>query len=288
MSSYFYEDLTPGLNFELGKVVVESSLINRFATLTKDTHPLHTDPEYALRAGFSGQLAHGALMASLVIGRLVESGIIGESVVAMTDLNWRFVRPITADQVVTVRMEITDRRLLSGGVKGVVGRRFLVSDLNGVLVQEGQSNFVVLTRSAENAQQLEAKRPSFGSRNWVNLLAENLENDKKFSDATSSFDGSIAIHFGETSLGLRIYYGRIIDGGRQAVSNATFAVGAPYAVWLKFSKRPRNEFISFAMADQFSISGSTYDYLRMTRAVIVITDHVRDLLNADPGETVNA
>jgi acyl dehydratase len=286
-SSYFYEDLTPGLDFDLGKVVVDRSLITDFATLTGDGHPLHTDSNYAVSAGFSGQLVHGALMASLVIGRLVESGIICESVVAMTDLNWRFARPVTAGQTVTVRMEITNRHLLASGEKGVVGRRFLVSDFDGELLQEGLSNVVVLTRSVEGAQQLEATRPSFGSDGWVNLLAQSLEKDETFATATSSFDGSIVFNFGETSLGLRIYRGRVIDSGRAVVSSATFAISAPFAVWLKFAKRPRNEFISFAMADQFKVRGSTYDYLRMTRALMVITDHVRGLL-FDAQGTANA
>jgi len=277
-NSYFYEDLVPGSEFDLGSFFVDSDKINAFATLTGDNHALHTDTDYAVAAGFEGQLVHGALMASLVIGQLISLGIFSESIVAMKDLNWSFKKPIVANQLVTVLMQITERHLRHKGRTGVVGRRFLVSSQDGQHLQEGYSSAVVRTRDAEGAVKLEESTPSFVSDAWVSKLAQSLERDENFIAATSSFDGSIAIHFGHVSVGLRIYRGHVIDSGRSIVSNATFSIAASCAVWLDFSKRPRNEFIPFAMADKFEVRGSTYEYLRMTRAVMAVTDQVRVLL----------
>lgn|GEM_PF-1447788 len=278
-ASYFYEDLTPGLEFDLGSFSVDSKEINAFATLTRDNHALHTDTGYALAAGFGGQLVHGTLMASRVIGQVISLGIFDESIVVMKDLNWSFLKPIVANQPVTVCMQITERHLRHKGQTGVVGRRFLVSSQDGQLLQEGCSSAVVRTRDAEGAVRLEENTPSFVSGAWVSQLEQALERDGNFIAATSSFDGSIAFHFGDASMGLRIYRGHVIDSGRSVVSNATFSIAAPCAVWLDFSKRPRNEFIPFAMADKFKVGGSTYEYLRMTRAVMAITDQVRVVLD---------
>ena len=277
-NSYFYEDLVPGSEFDLGTFSVDSEKIKAFAKLTGDSHALHTDTDYALAAGFEGQLVHGALMASFVIGQLVSMGVFNESVVAMKDLSWSFKKPIVANQSITVCMQITERHLRDKGQTGVVGRRFLISSQDGQHLQEGYSSAVVRSRDAEGAVKNEESAPSFVSGAWVSKLAQALGRDEDFIAATSSFDGSIAFHFGQVSMGLRIYRGRVIDSGRSVASDATFSIGASCAVWLDFSRPPTNEFIPFAMADKFEVRGSTYEYLRMTRAVMAVTDQVRVLL----------
>ena len=44
--------------------------IFHFAHLTGDTHPLHTDPEWAAGSRFGEQIAHGLLVLSFAIGLL--------------------------------------------------------------------------------------------------------------------------------------------------------------------------------------------------------------------------
>ena len=136
----------------------------------------------------------------------------------------------------------------------------------------------------EESSPAESATPTFNSAVWATSLADDLSAEEGFAEATGSFDGSIALSFGATAIAMRIYRGKVIDRGRYLVTNATFGVVASPATWIDFARRPRNEFISFAMGDRFEIRGSTYDYLRMTSALMVATDAVRRRLGAELGE----
>ena len=46
-------------------VTIDEALIQTFANLTGDHHPLHLDRDYALAHGFQDILAHGVLLTSL-------------------------------------------------------------------------------------------------------------------------------------------------------------------------------------------------------------------------------
>jgi len=133
------------------------------------------------------------------------------------------------------------------------------------------------------SKSIRAPAISFVNEEWIAAIVDRLCEDPRFSHAASTYDGSIGLRFGRTSLGLRVYRGKVIDQGRAIFNDATFRISSPTRVWLEFARRPRNEFISFAMADRFSVTGSAYEYLRLTTAVIVITDHVRDLIRAELG-----
>ena len=274
----------PGRQFDLGVVTISGELIDQFAALTGDRHPIHVDVDFASDRGFSERLAHGTLVVATVIGQLIASSVMNDSLVAMTDLQWRFRRPVYAGQTINFSMEITNRRLHADATRGVVGRRFVVRDDQGVVLQEGLSEVVVTVRDGVRAQEHELSSPSFGSAAWVTHLGERLSSDVQFHAATSTFDGSISLRFGSDACALRIYRGRVIDSGRAVGSNATFTVAAAHSEWLAFARRPRNEFISFAMSDRFTISGSTYEYLRMTRATMIATDHVRAMLAPDESD----
>lgn len=65
-----FDDLEPGTSFAGAPRTVTDTDIRAFADLTGDTHPLHTDPEWAARSRFGGQVAHGLLAVSFAIGQL--------------------------------------------------------------------------------------------------------------------------------------------------------------------------------------------------------------------------
>lgn len=242
----FFEDLVPGRELDLGTLIVEG-----------------------MGGDVDIELAAAALERSRTLGAL------NECLVEVRDLHWTFRRRVETGTEVALVMQVTNRQLDDDDAQGVVGRRFTLATLAGDLVQEGTSLAVVRTRSGEVARAKEEANPSFASPAWLRALVESLGESREFAEATASYDGSIALDFGAGSLGVRIYRGRIIDQGRAVAANATFTVVAPPSTWLRFAARPRNEFISFAMGDAFEVRGSTYDYLRMTRALMVMTDEVR-------------
>lgn len=64
MNRYSYEDIAVGQT-ESFSVLVAQSMLDGFFKITGDENPLHRDPEFAKRKGFSdGSIAYGMLTAS--------------------------------------------------------------------------------------------------------------------------------------------------------------------------------------------------------------------------------
>jgi acyl dehydratase len=89
--------------------VTEDEIL-RFAVLSGDTHPLHTDPEWAAGSRFGEQIAHGLLVLSLAIGLLPFER---ERIVALRRLcDVVFKRPVKIGDTVTVHGEVVRSREL--------------------------------------------------------------------------------------------------------------------------------------------------------------------------------
>jgi len=86
-----------------GHTVTEEDVL-QFAHLTGDTHPLHTDPEWAARSQFGEQIAHGLLVLSFAIGLLPFER---KRIVALRRVRDAvFKRPVKIGDTVTVEGEI--------------------------------------------------------------------------------------------------------------------------------------------------------------------------------------
>ena len=65
MNHYRFEELVEGLSDRF-EVVVTTADIQRFAELSGDVSPIHVDDDFARSRGFSGRIAHGALLTAYV------------------------------------------------------------------------------------------------------------------------------------------------------------------------------------------------------------------------------
>ena len=215
--------------------------------------------------------------ATELSARLVASG--GEQA-SLDSVSWKFSRSFEIPAA--VRAEVVGRRFNSAGRSGEVDLLLEVVGAAATLAT-GECTLIYALDDEESGQ-FDGATPTFNSEVWVTSLVDDLTADERFAEATGSFDGSIALSFGATAIAMRIYRGRVIDRGRHLVTGATFGVGASPATWIDFARGPRNEFISYAMGDRFEIRGSTYDYLRMTSAMMVATDAVRRRLDEELSE----
>ena len=62
MSSLYYEELKEGDEFVSPARTVTETDVVLFASLTGDTHPMHTNEEFAKKTPFGTRIAHGLLM----------------------------------------------------------------------------------------------------------------------------------------------------------------------------------------------------------------------------------
>jgi len=79
-----------------------------FATLTGDSHPQHTDPDWAAGSRFGEQIAHGLLVMSFAVGLL---GLDPDRVVALRRVRDAvFKRPVKIGDVIRVEDTTIGRR----------------------------------------------------------------------------------------------------------------------------------------------------------------------------------
>jgi 3-hydroxybutyryl-CoA dehydratase len=126
-----FDELEVGERFVTqGRTIGEADIMG-FATLTGDTHPQHTDAEWAGRSRFGERIAHGLLVLSYAAGlvpfdpdRVVALRKVGDAV---------FKAPVMIGDTVHVEGEITKARELDDE-HGLVECRWKVLNQRGKLV----------------------------------------------------------------------------------------------------------------------------------------------------------
>ena len=101
-----YKDIHVGQKAEFSIVVTEE-MVNKFAELTGDFNPLHTDEKYAGQTKFKGKLAHGMLAASF-FSTLVGMYCPGEKNLYLSQ-NLQFKSPLRVNDPIKVAGEITQK-----------------------------------------------------------------------------------------------------------------------------------------------------------------------------------
>ncbi|WP_342360904.1 MaoC family dehydratase [Terrarubrum flagellatum] len=146
MAKYFYEDLTLGRRFDCGSHVMTRDEIIAFAT-EFDAQPFHIDEDAAKASFFRGLVASGWHTASVTM-RAVAEGLLlkSESMGApgIDELKW--LRPVRADDELSVTCEVIDRReSKSRPERGSVRFRISVTNQRGETVMT-QENWIMFGR----------------------------------------------------------------------------------------------------------------------------------------------
>ena len=152
MHTYFLDDFKPGQVFtSAGRTITEADL-TFFSMISGDWNPIHADAEFASKTRYGQRVVHGTLGIAICTGMLQQLGIFEESVIAMHNLRkWKFLAPLLIGDTVHLELEILGVEPGKSGKSGKVGRRFRLVNQAGVVVQEGDSDALVLTREAAKA-----------------------------------------------------------------------------------------------------------------------------------------
>ncbi|MGN6534320.1 MAG: MaoC family dehydratase, partial [Mesorhizobium sp.] len=94
-----YEDVEAGDWFETSGCVVSVEMIDAFAALTGDRFEIHMDEAAARCHGFTGRVAHGLLVLSLVDG-LKNQAEARFRAIASLGWDFRFERPVLAGDTI--------------------------------------------------------------------------------------------------------------------------------------------------------------------------------------------
>jgi len=146
----YYEDVSVGLSFDTGGLVVTESHIVQFAGLSGDFFPLHMDDEFARGLGFPGRVAHGLLGLILVDG-LKNRAAQRFHAVASLSWHWNFRKPLYPGDRISGRLTVSGKRLTRRGDRGILTLGIEVRNARGDVLQEGTNVLMVQTRGAAAA-----------------------------------------------------------------------------------------------------------------------------------------
>ncbi len=139
MSSYFFEDLSVGMEASHEKTVSEGD-ISHFAEVTGDFNPVHMDQAYASTTFFKSRIAHGMLSASL-ISTVLGTKLPGNGCIYLSQ-TLRFLAPVRIGDTVkamarVVSLDMAKRR----------AQLACLCEVDGKVVIEGEATVFVPSRS---------------------------------------------------------------------------------------------------------------------------------------------
>jgi acyl dehydratase len=141
----YFEDVEVGFRFETpSRTVTETDLV-KFAGVSGDFNPLHTDERFAANTIYGGRIAHGALVLALATGLRQRAGLFDGTLMGLLEIRtWRFRAPVRIGDTIRVVNEILELRETSKPDRGVMLQRVEVSNQDSEVVAAGE--FVMLLR----------------------------------------------------------------------------------------------------------------------------------------------
>jgi acyl dehydratase len=125
-----------------GRTIGEGD-VNLFAGLVGDFTPVHVDEVFAKTTPFGTRIAHGPLAMATAIGMLTHTGILGERVIGLVNLNWDFPGPVKIGDTIRSRVTIEELRPTSKPGRDLATFVFEVINQNEEIVQRGRMLVVV-------------------------------------------------------------------------------------------------------------------------------------------------
>ena len=149
MVDLYYEDVVVGDGCETVAHTVTMDDILGFAAVTRDRHPLHTDPDYCSRTEFGRPIAHGLYGLSLIEGLKSELKLYENTSIA--SLGWdkvSFRAPAFVGDRLHVRMRFLAKRESRDPSRGVVTEGVELVNQDGRVVVAGEHITMVKRRPA--------------------------------------------------------------------------------------------------------------------------------------------
>jgi acyl dehydratase len=127
-----------------GRTIGEGD-INLFAGLVGDFTPIHVDDVFARSSPYGARIAHGPLAMATAIGMLTHTGVLGERVIGLVNLNWDFCGPVMINDTIRSRVRVEELRPTSKPGRDLATFAFEVVNQDEKVIQRGR--MLVLVRA---------------------------------------------------------------------------------------------------------------------------------------------
>jgi acyl dehydratase len=156
----YYEDLEIGGTYTTGgRTVTETDIVN-FAGVSGDYNPLHIDAEYSAQQQFGQRIAHGVLGLAMATGQAFALGFLEGTIIAFTELTWKFRKPVYIGDTVYTTATISKRRDMPAAGGGFITFDVKVVNQRDETVQRGTWTVLVASRETATAEQSQAEETS--------------------------------------------------------------------------------------------------------------------------------
>jgi acyl dehydratase len=145
----FFEDMAVGQTYTSPRRTISETDIVRFAGLTGDYNPLHTDDIFAAASGFGQRIAHGPMLVGMAFGLLSRVGLLDGTALALLEITWTFQAAVKPQDTIHVQATVADARLSRKKDRGVVQLNIEIVNQHGKPVQAGRAKVLVKTRDVE-------------------------------------------------------------------------------------------------------------------------------------------
>lgn len=116
----------------------------RFACLTWDSYPLHTDEEFARTTVYGTRIASGPMTFSFAVGLMAVSQVFQDRIIGFLGLgDRRTLAPVRGGDTIRVEAEVTDNRPTSTPGRAVVAMRYAIVNQTKERVLTAEMRFLV-------------------------------------------------------------------------------------------------------------------------------------------------
>jgi len=144
----YFEDFKVGEALTTGRRTVEGGEVSRFAGLTGDFNPLHTDEVFARETPFGARVAHGILTLAISNGQQNLSGWFEGTAFALLGLDRvKFTAPVKFGDTIHTEMTVTQARPSSKPDRGVVSFEVAVKNQRGEVVCTYETSVLMRRRA---------------------------------------------------------------------------------------------------------------------------------------------
>lgn len=126
----------------MGRTIGEGD-VNLFAGLVGDFTPIHVDEIFASTTPHGGRIAHGPHSMATAIGMATHTGLFGERVIGLVNINWDFAGPVKLGDTIRSRVTVEALRPTSKPGRNLATYGFEVVNQRGEQIQRGRLQVIV-------------------------------------------------------------------------------------------------------------------------------------------------
>jgi acyl dehydratase len=147
----FFEDFEIGKQYVTPRRTVTSTDIVNFSCLSGDFNAPHIDHLFCASQPYKEPIAHAPLVLAIGSGLQCLSGMNDGTVVAMLGMDeWRMHLPVKSGDTLYMVVVPIEKRLTSGGDKGIISLRREIKNQRGEVVQSMVTKLLYKARSSKS------------------------------------------------------------------------------------------------------------------------------------------